>query len=59
MKKNDYIYTGNALYKIAKVNKKFIKVVPAHKKMSLPLASRTYYQSQLESLGYRIGGKVL
>lgn len=59
MKKNDYIYTGSTLYKIAKVNKKFIKVVPAHKKMSLSLTSRTYHQALLEDLGYMIGGKVL
>lgn len=59
MKKNDYIYTGSALYRISKIENNFIRVVQTSRKMTLSLASRTYYQSQLEDLGYKIRGDLL
>ena len=52
MKKNDYIYNGSALYRIS-------KIVPTSRKMTCSLASRTYHQSQLEDLGYKIRGDLL
>ncbi len=53
MKKNDFIYTGSALYRISKIENNLVKVVPTSRKMTCSLASRTYHQSQLEDLGYR------
>lgn len=52
MKKNDFIYTGSALYRISKIENNLVKVVPTSRKMTCSLASRTYHQSQLEDLGY-------
>jgi len=49
MKKNDFIYTGSALYRISKIENNLVKVVPTSRKMTCSLASRTYHQSQLES----------
>ena len=54
MKKNDFIYTGSALYRISKIENNLVKVVPTSRKMTCSLASRTYHQSQLEDLGYKI-----
>lgn len=56
MKKNDFIYTGSALYRISKIENNLVKVVPTSRKMTCSLASRTYHQSQLEDLGYKIRG---
>lgn len=53
MKKNDFIYSGSALYRISKIENNLVKVVPTSRKMTCSLASRTYHQSQLEDLGYR------
>lgn len=52
MKKNDFIYSGSALYRISKIENNLVKVVPTSRKMTCSLASRTYHQSQLEDLGY-------
>ena len=59
MKKNDYIYNGSALYRISKIENNLVKVVPTSRKMTCSLASRTYHQSQLEDLGYKIRGDLL
>ena len=59
MKKNDYIYSGSALYRISKIENNLVKVVPTSRKMTCSLASRTYRQSQLEDLGYKIRGDLL
>lgn len=48
MKKNDFIYSGSALYRISKIENNLVKVVPTSRKMTCSLASRTYHQSQLE-----------
>ena len=58
MKKNDFIYSGSALYRISKIDN-LVKVVPTSRKMTCSLASRTYHQSQLEDLGYKIRGDLL
>ena len=57
--KNDFIYTGSALYRISKIENNLVKVVPTSRKMTCSLASRTYHQSQLEDLGYKIRGDLL
>ena len=59
MKKNDFIYSGSALYRISKIENNLVKVVPTSRKMTCSLASRTYHQSQLEDLGYKIRGDLL
>lgn len=59
MKKNDFIYTGSALYRISKIENNLVKVVPTSRKMTCSLASKTYHQSQLEDLGYKIRGDLL
>lgn len=59
MKKNDFIYNGSALYRISKIENNLVKVVPTSRKMTCSLASRTYHQSQLEDLGYKIRGDLL
>ena len=55
----DFIYSGSALYRISKIENNLVKVVPTSRKMTCSLASRTYHQSQLEDLGYKIRGDLL
>lgn len=54
--KNSYILSGNKLYKIIYSDNEYIKVIPVTKKMTKSLAKKTYYKSQLEAVGYTIGG---
>lgn len=56
---DESIYTGSALYRISKIENNLVKVVPTSRKMTCSLASRTYHQSQLEDLGYKIRGDLL
>lgn len=54
--KNSYILNGTRLYKILSIKNDYIKVIPTNEQMSKSLAAKTYYQYQLETLGYTIGG---
>lgn len=54
-KRNNYQLTGS----ISKIENNLVKVVPTSRKMTCSLASRTYHQSQLEDLGYKIRGDLL
>ena len=38
MKKNDFIYSGSALYRISKIENNLVKVVPTSRKMTCSLA---------------------
>lgn len=57
--KNSYILNGTRLYKIISIRNDYIKVIPSNEKMSKDLAAKTFYQYQLESLGYMVGGEKL
>lgn len=55
---NSYILRGTQLYKIISIHNNYIKVIPTSHRMTKSIARKTYYQYQLESLGYTIGGEL-
>lgn len=57
MKKNSYIINNGKLYRITSIQGNYIKVIPATKKLTKKMSADTYYQSQLEAIGYTIGRK--
>ena len=59
MKKNDFIEVMINDIAFPNKGKGLVKVVPTSRKMTCSLASRTYHQSQLEDLGYKIRGDLL
>lgn len=58
MKKDSYIINKGKLYRVTSVKGNHIKVIPATKKLTKKISGDTYYQHQLEAVGYIIGRKL-